>query len=593
MDNATSPTAETGGATWRRDLLLLALGFGLLFGFRLGSYPLSGGDDGRNAEIPREMLASGDWVTPRLNGVNYFEKPPLVYWAVASAQKFFGPSEWSLRAVPALFALWGVLITYGAARKLYGREAGLISALVLGTSLLYFALGHILILDMAVSVLMSRALFSFIVGVGEPPPSTSSGQAPSTGSTGSPLAGSGQAGSPQARRWLFYKLYVSAALATLTKGLIGFLIPGAVMFLWLLIFNQWKRLRPFYLPTGALLFLAIALPWHVLAAMRNETWVHRYLVFEHFERFFTDAASRVQPWYFYIGVVIAGLIPWIGFLWPAVRDGVRGGWATRKENATAWFFVTWAGFIFLFFTKNHSKLIPYILPVFPALAVLIGAWLAKMLRAPDGPARIKGGLRGFSFVCGLLAVALCVAVSRPTLVKMDLATALALQVPAYVMALLLLAGGILVPWLAKIRGVRAALGGIGATMALFFVVLQYAAPNLNKPPTKELALYVKAHVQPGDRVMHYHEYFHDFSFYAERIVDVVAFKGELELEEDAAARASGRFIDEPAFRRLWTGPGRIFAVARTKDLGELFADPAFHYHLLGKSPDHTLFSNQP
>ena len=567
MENATSPTADTGGATWRRDWLLLALGFGLLFGFRLGSYPLSGGDDGRNAEIPREMLASGDWVTPRLNGVNYFEKPPLVYWAVASAQKFLGPSEWSLRAVPALFALWGVLITYGAARKLHGREAGLLSALVLGTSLLYFALGHILILDMAVSVLMGRALFSFIVGVGEPPGAL--------------------------RRTLFYKLYVSAALATLTKGLIGFLIPGAVMFLWLLIFNQWRRLRPLYLPTGVLLFLAIAVPWHVLAAMRNETWVHRYLVFEHFERFFTDAASRVQPWYFYIGVVLAGLIPWIGFLWPAVRDGVRGGWAARKENATAWFFLTWAGFIFLFFTKSQSKLIPYILPVFPALAVLIGAWLAKMLRAADGPARIRGGLRGFAFGCGLLAVALSVAVSRPALVKMDPAQALALQVPAYVMALVLLVGGILVPWQAKIRGVRAALGGIVATMALFFIVLQYAAPDLNKPPTKELALYVKAHVRPGDRVMHYHEFFHDFCFYAERTVDVVAFKGELELEEDATARASGRFIDEPTFRQLWTGPGRIFAVARTKDLREIFADPAFHYHLLGKSPDHTLFSNQP
>src|SRR6185436_4456401 len=226
----TNPSAPT--ASWRRDLLLLALVFGALYFFRLGSYPFSNPDEGRYAEIPREMLASGDWVTPRLNNVNYFEKPPLVYWATAVMGKIFGLNEWSVRAVPALFALWGVLLTYAAVRRLHGRNAGLAAAVVLGTSLMWFALGHIPLLDMAVSVLMARALFAFLIGVQEPEGRT--------------------------RRLCFYKLYASMALATLAKGLIGFLVTGAVMFLWLLVFNQWKRLRPLYLPTGALLFLVIA-----------------------------------------------------------------------------------------------------------------------------------------------------------------------------------------------------------------------------------------------------------------------------------------------------------------------------------------------
>src|SRR6185369_15354715 len=106
---------------------------------------------------------------------------------------------------------------------------------------------------------MSGTLFCFLLGVREEPGAK--------------------------RRWLFMGLYASAALATLTKGLMGFMVSGAVMFLWLLVFNQWKRLLPLYLPTGALLFLAIALPWHVLAALHNDTWVHRYVVFEHFLRF--------------------------------------------------------------------------------------------------------------------------------------------------------------------------------------------------------------------------------------------------------------------------------------------------------------------
>ncbi len=594
------PPVRPVPAPWR-DALLLLLGFGALYFFRLGSYPLSNPDEGRYAEIPREMLATGDWITPRLTGVNYFEKPPLVYWATAVMEKTFGYNEWSVRAVPVLFALWGVLLTYAAGRPLHGREAGLLAAIVLGTSLLWFAIGHIPLLDMAVSVLMAQALFAFLLGVREPEGAT--------------------------RRRFFYLLYASMALATLAKGLIGFLVTGAVMFVWLLVFNQWRRLRPLYLPTGAVLFLAIAAPWHVLAALHNETWVHRYFVYEHFERFLTPAASRPGPIYYFVWVVAAGLIPWTGFLWPALRDalcrpgssnpaaevgsgramptglgdpalqrspqGLRAVWALRGENADAWFLVTWAAFVFFFFSVSKSKLPPYILPIFPALAVLIGAWLAKAM-AENAALRLRGGLRVFTFLNGLLAVALLAAVLKPGLIIKDVDQAIALRGPGVAMAVILLLGGVLAPWLAKVRSARAGIVGVGVTMFGFLLALQLAAPGINKPGTKELAAVVNDRARAGDRVLHYHEFFHDFTFYAARLVDVVAFKGELELEEDAAARASGRFMDEEKFRSLWTQPGRVFAVARKKDVrGKLFAEPGFSYHLLAESPDHCLFSNQP
>ena len=553
--------------SWTRDLLLLTLAFGALFFFRLGSYPLSNPDEGRYAEIPREMVASGDYVTPRLNGVVYFEKPPLVYWTTAVCLKLFGPSEWSMRATPALFALAGVLLTYAAGRRLHGREAGLLAAAVLGTSILWFAIARIMLLDMAVSVLMSATLFCFILGVREAPGAR--------------------------RRWWFYGLYVSAALATLTKGLIGFLVTGAVMFLWLLIFNQWKRLRPLHLPSGIALFLLIAAPWHLLAAQANETWAHRYFVYEHWQRFTTPAASRPGAWHYFIWIVLAGLIPWTGFLGSAVRAAVRGGWAKKNEHADAWFFVVWIAFIFLFFSKSHSKLAPYIVPIFPALAVVIGGWLAPALRAEDGAKRMRVGLGGFAIFCGLLALALCVVVMNPALVRMSSEQALALRIPAFTMAGVLLSGGIFTLWLAKVRGVRAAVTGLVTTMVLFFLILTFAAPHISKPGTRALAEMVTARAKPGDRVLHYHEFFHDFTFYARRVVDVVAFKGELELEEDAAARASGRFMDEPKFRELWAGSGRVWAVARKKDLKPLFGDATFRYHLIGETRDHSLFSNQP
>jgi 4-amino-4-deoxy-L-arabinose transferase-like glycosyltransferase len=281
-----------------------------------------------------------------------------------------------------------------------------------------------------------------------------------------------------------------------------------------------------------------------------------------------------------------------------VRNAVRGGWARRGENATAWFLVTWATFVFLFFSKSQSKLPAYILPVFPALAVLIGTWLAGVAR--DAAARLRWSLRVYSFACGLLAAALLLAVLKPGLVLHDPAQALALRTPGLALAAVLLAGGMMAPVLARIGGATAAFATITATAVLFLAGLTFAVPDIYKPGTKELALAVKASAKPGDRVMHYFDFFHDFTFYAERTVDLVGAKGELELEEDAAARASGRFMDEKEFRRLWTQPGRIFVVAKKRDVQKrgdgqpaLFADPTFHYHLLELTRDHYLFSNQP
>ncbi|MGA3008043.1 MAG: glycosyltransferase family 39 protein, partial [Opitutaceae bacterium] len=165
MQIFAQPQPKTHAALWRRDLLLLTLFIGALFAFGLGNYPLQNPDEGRYAEIPREMVATGNFVTPRLNGVKYFEKPPLFYWCVAASVRLFGSEEWTLRVWPAAFALAGVLMTYAAGQALYGRTVGLAGAVVLATSLLYFGLAHVLIIDMAVSVLIAGTLWAFIVGV--------------------------------------------------------------------------------------------------------------------------------------------------------------------------------------------------------------------------------------------------------------------------------------------------------------------------------------------------------------------------------------------------------------------------------------------
>jgi 4-amino-4-deoxy-L-arabinose transferase-like glycosyltransferase len=550
------------------DVIGLTLVFGLLFFCGLRDVAFVNPDEGRYAEVPREMISAGDYVTPRLNGVLYFEKPPLVYWSIAGMIKVFGEGELAARSVPALFALLGVLVAYGATRELYGRVPGLAAAIVVGSSLLYFALGRILLLDMAVSVLMSATLFCFIAGVRQRPGTSR-------------------------RRWFFYGLYVSAALATLAKGLIGFLLPGAVMFFWLLIFNQWSRLRPLFLPSGVALFLAIAAPWHVLVAQRNPGWAQFYFVREHWERFTTTEHGRMEPWWYFIPIIAVGLFPWSGFLWSAVRRALAGGWARRKQTAEAWFFATWAVFLFLFFSKSQSKLVPYILPVFPPLAVMIGCWLAEVWHRKElGGARVA--LWVFSVSGAILSAALFVVLLKTGLVA-DAAKLAPMKPGGLLAATVLLVGvGVVIVMLRRNRA-RGALLAMAISVAGFYLTLGVMQDKIVRPGTKALALKVKEKIQPGDRVYHYHDFFHDFTYYTQRTVGTVAAPNtELEIWIDQEAQASGRFVDDAEFLRQWAGPQRLWVVARRRAVdGTLFSDPAFHYHLLGETAGHYLFSNQP
>jgi 4-amino-4-deoxy-L-arabinose transferase-like glycosyltransferase len=545
----------------------LALVFGALYGLLLGRAPLANPDEGRYAEIPREMVASGDWVTPRLDGVAYFEKPPLCYWAAACCIEILGPGEASLRAAPVLFGVGGVLLTYAAGRRLGGRACGLAAASVLGSSALYFAMSRLLTLDMAVSVLMSAGLFCFILGVREGPGG--------------------------ARRRLFYGLYVAAALATLAKGLIGFALTGAVMFTWLLVFNQWRRLRPLYLPSGAALFLAVAAPWHVLMARRHPAWADFYFIHEHWARFTTTEHHRFHPWWYFIPFLLLGLFPWTCFLWPSLRRAIAGGWARRRENADAWFPVVWAAVVFIFFSASHSKLVPYILPVFPPLAVIVGGWLADRW-ADNSFAPLGRGLLLYYVASVLLAACLCAVVLKPGLAHgMDPEQAVALRPFVIAAAAVLAAGAAAAVWLGLARGVRGALAAVAGAAILFFEVAAAAAPDIQPPGTKDLALRLRELVRPGDRVYAYHEFFDDFAYYAGRSVGIVGFQGELEPFNDDPARIRGTFAGEAAFRAQWSGPGRVFAVARKSDAAELFADRTFQYHLLAESRRHYLFSNRP
>ena len=318
--------------------LLLVVAFSALFFFNIGERNISSPDEGRYIEIPREMVLSGDYVLPRLNGILYFEKPPLFYWLEASAIRVLGISEWTMRLWPALLGIFGALMTYGVTRRFYGRAAGLVAGGVLATSLMYYALARFVILDMAESVLMSAALFAFLLSAEEK--------------------------DEKKALWWARGGHAAAALAVLAKGLIGVLLPGLIGLVWIAAIGRWSFVRRALCPSGIAIFLVIALPWHILAAMRNHDFLWFYFVHEHFLRFTTTVHRRNEPMWYFIPVLLVGFLPWTGYLWHAIKDALPR-WSRRGERPVELFLILWVAIVFVFFSFSDSKLPPYILPIFP------------------------------------------------------------------------------------------------------------------------------------------------------------------------------------------------------------------------------------
>jgi 4-amino-4-deoxy-L-arabinose transferase-like glycosyltransferase len=543
VPTAPSRAARRPGLVrWGLPALLAALFF-----VRLGALPLLEPDEGRYTEIPREMLASADLATPRLDGVLYFEKPPLYYWLTASAEAVLGPSELAGRLWSALLGLLGALVAGRLAATMVreGRNgggdldaapaAGRIATVALATSPLYLGLARLAIIDMTVSffVTLTLACFWWLRG----------------------------AGSDRRARRFGYAMFAAAAMAALAKGLIAIVIPGAVVLIFLVATGGWRVLGRVPWVGGIALFLAIAAPWHVWMALHHPRFLWFYFVHEHFLRFATDATHRWEPAWFFVPVVLGGFLPWAGLL-PAIARRI----SRRRPEVV--FLVVWAAFVFLFFSASHSKLIPYVLPCLPPLAVLAGLELG----GADG--RPPGRLAGWGLAAGSLAVAglaaLLAAIGSGH--WPELAGG---RVPAGSPTLgWALAGGSCLAALAaaaigfRDRPRRAFAPAAVAAGLLFFALAAIAERLPGERTTRDLAARLAARLEPGDEVASYRDYPQSLPPYLGRVIDVVDYRGELDfgISQLPEAERLRRFPTAEEFRERWRSPGRIFLVTEERDL---------------------------
>jgi 4-amino-4-deoxy-L-arabinose transferase-like glycosyltransferase len=351
MTEAGSRAAGEICARWRADGFA-ALWFGLLSLFvlfhNLGGPALFDPDEGRNAEIAREILVTDDWVTPYYDFLPRLEKPAFYYTLTALSYKLFGISEAAARFPSAVSALAALLLTYFFARRLLGAWAALWSGLVLLTCVEFFAFSRIVILDMTLAFFITLALAAFY------------------------LASAAERGGK--KRAYYFLMYAALAGATLVKGPIGLVFPGMIVAAYLAVRRKWPAPLEMELGWGLVIFFAIAAPWYAWAESRRPGYLAYFLGQEHFARYLTPYFQRTKPWHYFLVVLAVGFFPWTFFL-PSLA---RRLWKKSLDDLSLYLFL-WAVVPFVFFSFSRSKMAEYLLPIYPALAILAGKTIADTL----------------------------------------------------------------------------------------------------------------------------------------------------------------------------------------------------------------------
>ena len=346
--------------TLSRPLLaLLAALFLTAWLWPTGSRTLVRPDEGRYSEIAREMALSGDYVTPTLNGLKYFEKPPLQYWATALAFQAFGQSDFAARWWQAATSLLGLWLVWSTVRAIAGRDIAWVASTALGAMFYYFLIAHINTTDMGLAAFMTLTLVGLMRGFG--------------------VAGQSAAAT---RAWMV-AAWAGAALGFLSKGLIAIVLPGAIFVIYLLITRHWKLLTKMQWVWGPITFLTIALPWPLLVQSRNPEWAHFFFIYEHFSRFSSNEHNRLGSVLYFVPVLIVGFAPWtpalLGFFRRDTRQAVRETYASATINVPL-LLTIWCVFQFVFFSVSQSKLPSYLLPITPAVAILLAPVLVHLAR---------------------------------------------------------------------------------------------------------------------------------------------------------------------------------------------------------------------
>ncbi len=479
-------------------LILCVLCF-VLFFFRLGASPLWDVDEGMHASTSKDMVLSGDWVTTRVNGENFYDKTVLFNWFVALSFVVLGFTEFAARLPAAVLGLATVLVTYVLGRRLFGSWVGLLGGVILATSPEFIILSRSVVHDISLTFFISLALFFFYAAFS----------------------------SQRLRRISLVLFYIALGFAVLAKGPVGILLPGMIIGLFLLLRSRLDFLKEMALGWGVLIFLLVAAPWYVLMSVRNPDYLSYFFLKQNFGNFLSKAQStHPRPVYYYVPALLGGMLPWSFFVPVACLRPVRKG--LRKMNEGVLFLLCWFLVIFLFFSAASSKLETYILPAFPAVALLIGRVWHEMVSSPTPGLRRGIGWSLAPMPILFLSGTLFIILKQPVIKKMQLQYGITLH---------------------DLNGLWIAITGILIIASLFFVYRQYRSaftalaatfvvgiliaiaayiPKVDPyRSTKTLAQEMDISLPPGERLVFFWRLRDSGLFYTKRLATVLESEQQL------------------------------------------------------------------
>lgn len=306
----------------------------------IGSVPLFDPDEPVYAETAREMIKYNDYLSPRIFDNFWYDKPPMYYWLVAASISLFGDGEAAARFPAALMAVATSVMLYFSVSNIFSERAGFWASIVLTTCVEFFYLGKAAVTDTTLLFFMTAALLCY------------------------------------QHKW-YWVMYIAMALATVTKGPIGIVFPGAIIFLHLLFTGNLREILKMHVIRGLVVYFAIAAPWYYLMYQAHGMeFINTFLGFHNLTRFTTPEHPDRVLWWYYLPVIILGMFPWTGLLLQSIRASISE--ASSEELVKMSFFNIWWVFVLLFFSISQTKLVSYILPMFPALAIIIGWNLARL-----------------------------------------------------------------------------------------------------------------------------------------------------------------------------------------------------------------------
>ncbi|MGA8150699.1 MAG: glycosyltransferase family 39 protein [Terriglobales bacterium] len=566
---------DSPGKNWHLYLGVLLVAGAVYLGCIVSLPSLMDDVDAVQAQIARNMLASGNWVTPHLDGVAYLEKAPLVYWTIALAYRVFGFHDWAARIPIAVSVMALCWLTAAFGMWAFGKRAGFYAGLVMATCVGLFLFTRILIPDVMISFTVALAMWAFLRALEEE--------------------------EPHPGLWAFV-LAVSLALGLLLKSLIGILFPLAAGVIYLYVTQQlfsartWKRLHPF---SGTLIVVLIAAPWHILATLQNPPYFvftlhsgpgqyHGFLWFffinEQLLRFLNlryprdyNTVPRLYFWSFHL----LWLFPWSVYLPAAAKFSFK---AIDRAGRTRLLALCWTGFVLVFFTFSTTQEY-YSMPCYPALALLLGCAMATESSWIRHGSRVLAVVAG----CAALAAISILVLTRHIAAPGDISEALKPHPGAYLLSLghmedltlssfaylrrpLLLAAlafGIAAVGCIAGNARRAFLAAV-LMMVLFFHAARLAMvafdPYLSSRPLADAIL----KSPEGELIIDHHYYtFSSVFFYTNR--PALLLNGRYQNLEYGgyAPNSPDVFIDDAEFRRLWLQPERFYIVAKDSALPRL------------------------